>query len=121
MILHTMFYEDEIRRADEYRADASAVNPKELELATRLIGALAAPFEPAKYKDTYREKLNQLIDAKVAGDESYEAPKPKAADVVNIMDALQRSLSLTEPASDKRKPAAVEVEQKQTRKVRKKG
>jgi DNA end-binding protein Ku len=121
MILHTMFYEDEIRRTDEYRVDISAVNPRELELATRLISALAAPFDPTKYKDTYREKLDRLIAAKVAGDESYEAPKPKAADVVNIMDALQRSLSMAEPKAGARKPAAVQVEQKQTRKVRKKG
>jgi DNA end-binding protein Ku len=113
MLLHTMFYEDEIRRDDEYRAETSAVNQKELELATRLIEALASPFEPAKYKDTYREKLNELIASKISVDEIHETPAPKAAPVVNIVDALQRSLSMT------RKPAAsAESAQKPARKVR---
>ena len=70
MVLHTMFYEDEIRRADEYRADVESVNLKELELATRLIDALAVPFDAAKYKDSYREKLKEYIgavDPRVAG------------------------------------------------------
>ena len=121
MILHTMYYEDEIRRDDEYRADASAVNPKELELATRLISALAAPFDPSKYKDTYREKLNSLIAARIAGDESYGSPKPKTAGVVNILEALQRSLSMAEPKPATRKPAAAEVADKRPARSRKKG
>jgi DNA end-binding protein Ku len=121
MILHTMYYEDEIRRNDEFRTDTSVVNPKELELATRLISALAAPFDPLKYKDTYREKLNQLIAAKIAGDESYESPKPKTADVVNILEALQRSLSMADPKPGARKPAAAEFADKRTTRSRKKG
>lgn len=104
MILHTMFYEDEIRRDDEYRADTASVVPKELDLATRLIESLAAPFEPGKYKDTYRERLQQLIDAKLAGEETVEAPAPKPAAVINILDALERSLAM----SPGRKPAASE-------------
>lgn len=104
MILHTMFYEDEIRRQDEYRADTSGVVDKELELATRLIESLQAPFEPAKYKDTYREKLQALIESKLEGRETVEAPAPKPAAVINILDALERSLAL----SPGRKPPATE-------------
>ena len=104
MVLHTMFYEDEIRRDDEYRADTSSVAAKELELAKRLIEALASPFEPGKYKDTYREKLNELIAAKMSGEETHEVAAPKAASVINIMEALEKSLSMTE-----RKPPAAET------------
>jgi DNA end-binding protein Ku len=113
MVLHTMFYGDEIRRDDEYRADTSAVAAKELELAKRLIEALASPFDPGKYKDSYREKLNELIAAKVSGEQTYEAPEPRAASVVNILDALQQSLSKIE-----RKPPAAEGSAKRVRKAR---
>jgi DNA end-binding protein Ku len=92
-VLHTMFYESEIRRDDEYRTDISNVNQKELDLALLLIRNLAAPFEPAKYRDTYREKLDALIHSKIAGEETIEAPAPKPAAVVNILEALQRSLA----------------------------
>jgi DNA end-binding protein Ku len=104
IVLHTMFYETEIRRDDEYRADLSAVNQKELDLALLLIRNLEAPFEPSKYRDTYREKLDALIQSKIAGEETIEAPAPKPAPVVNILEALQRSLAVA-PA---RKPPVAE-------------
>src|SRR4051812_9958778 len=53
LLLHTMYYEDEVRRIEEFRTDTSLVKDKELELATSLIQSLSAEFEPAKYKDTY--------------------------------------------------------------------
>jgi len=104
IILHTMFYESEIREQDEYHAETSAVNPRELDLALLLVKTLQAPFEPGKYHDTYREKLDALIEAKMAGQETVTAPAPKQAPVVNILEALQRSLE----ASAGRKPPAVE-------------
>jgi DNA end-binding protein Ku len=104
IILHTMFYENEVHRDDEYRADMGIVAEKELELAKLLIENLAAPFDPAKYRDTYREKLEALIEAKLEGREVIEAPAPKPAAVVNILDALQRSLQ----ATPTKKPVASE-------------
>jgi DNA end-binding protein Ku len=114
MMLHTMFYEDEIRRNDEYRADTAAVAGKELDLAKRLVEALASPFQPAKFKDTYREKLNELISAKIAGEDTYEAPAPKPRSVINILDALQKSLSMTA----ERKPPAAEHSPGRVKKAR---
>ena len=105
MILHMMYYENEVHRDDEYRTSIDAVSDKELKLAAMLIENLAAPFEPEKYHDTYREKLNQLIEARVAGQETVEAPTPqKNAPVLNILEALQRSLAQTP-----KKPAAAEA------------
>lgn len=106
MILHTMFYETEIRREDEYRTDVGAVAAKELDLALLLIRNLAAPFEPAKYRDTYREKLDALIESRIAGQDTVEAPAPKPAAVVNILEALQRSL---ESAAGRKPPAKEET------------
>jgi len=74
VIAHTLYYADEIRKADEYRADTTLVTKKERELALTLIQSMAAKFEPEKLKDTYREKLKELIAAKVAGDEVAPAP-----------------------------------------------
>ena len=92
IVLHTMFYETEIRREDEHRSQAAEVSDKELELALLLVNNLAAPFDASKYRDSYREKLQALIAAKLEGLPSSERDAPARAPVVNILDALQRSL-----------------------------
>jgi DNA end-binding protein Ku len=100
IVLHTMFYETEIRRQDEYRTDTSGVNDRELQLALMLVESLAASFEPSKYRDSYKEKLDELIAAKIAGEETVEPPAPKAKPAGDILAALERSLALA------RKPVA---------------
>jgi len=112
IVLHTMYYENEIRREDEYHADTSKVSSKELELASLLIRNLEAPFQPEKYRDSYREKLDALIQAKIEGSEVVEPSAPKNAPVVNILEALQRSL---ESAAGNRKPPATAEEKPQPR------
>src|SRR6266404_2713398 len=59
VLLHTMYYSHEIRKVDEFRTELSLVKEKELALATNLIEALAAAFDPEKYKDDYRENILQ--------------------------------------------------------------
>ncbi len=107
LIAHTMFYSTEVRADEEYRADASAVTQKELDLAQMLIHSLAAPFEPAKYHDTYREKVESIVARKVAGQPAASVEKPlRASSVVDITEALQKSLAaLKKPAtSEQRAP-----------------
>ena len=60
IVTHTMFYPDEVRTIQEFRTDVSLVTPKEMGLAKMLIDTLAEPFEPSKFKDAYRERLNAL-------------------------------------------------------------
>jgi DNA end-binding protein Ku len=109
IVLHTMFYETEIRRDDEYRTDTSNVNERELQLALMLVESLAAPFEPAKYRDSYKEKLDELIAAKIAGEETVEAPAPKAKPAADILAALERSLALArKPVASAPAPEAAE-------------
>src|SRR4051812_866244 len=74
ILMHTMYYRDEIRLVDEFRTDTSQVKPAELELAKTLINSLAASFEPEKYSDGYRENLKQLIQNKINGQEIVEPP-----------------------------------------------
>ena len=96
IVLHTMFYESEIRREEEHRPDLSQVAQKELDLAVMLINSLANPFDSSKYRDSYRDKLEALIANKLAGKLAAEKERARPAPVVNILDALQRSLQCRE-------------------------
>ncbi len=94
LLAHTMFFTSEVRADEEYRANVNVVAEKELDLAQMLIRSLAAPFEPEKYRDTYRERLESVIANKVQG-QPVTVPEPaqKPAEVVDIADALRRSLA----------------------------
>ena len=111
ILLHTMYYQDEIRQVDEFRTDTNLVKEKELDLANLLISSLEADFEPQKYHDTYRQNLQKLIEAKIEGKKVVATPEPHVAPVIDIMEALKRSLA------EKRKPAqaATEPEQQEIR------
>ena len=109
MLAHTMFYATEVRSSDEHRADTNAVTDKELNLARTLVDSLAGPFEPEKYRDSYRERLEALIAAKVQGQEASPVETPKAnGRVVDLSEALRKSLAnLKKPAASEgqaRKP-----------------
>ena len=101
ILSHTMFYQDEIRQVDEFRTDTSLVKDKELAMAKMLISSLEAEFEPQKYHDNYRANLQQMIEAKVAGQNVVATPETHVAPVIDIMEALKKSLA------EKRKPASV--------------
>jgi DNA end-binding protein Ku len=122
MTLHTMFYTNEIREVAEYGKRTPAAEPKEAEkkLATQLIESLAAKFEPEKYKDQYQEGMKALIEAKQAGQEVAEVPRAKMALVIDLMEALKKSIAEKEkPAASKKPPvravpAASAREERQT-------
>ncbi len=101
ILSHTMYYQDEIRQVEEFRTDTSLVKEKELEMAKMLISSLEADFEPQKYHDEYRDNLQRMIEAKIEGKKVVEAPVEHVAPVIDIMEALKRSLA------EKRKPAQV--------------
>jgi len=103
VLLHTMYFSHEIRKVDEFRTDLSLVKEKELALAQSLVEALAAEFEPDKYKDSYRENLLQMIESKKEGKEIVATPEPRQEKVVDILEALKASLAVA------KKPAASAV------------
>lgn len=107
IVAHTMFYTNEIRSTEEFRTDTSLVAQKELDLALMLIHSLEAAFEPEKFHDKYREKLEELINAKIGGKRTVEAPAaPKKAEVIDILAALQDSLKMAKkPVSKEARPA----------------
>jgi DNA end-binding protein Ku len=100
VLMHTMYFSHEIRKVDEFRTDLTLVKEKELALATSLLDALAATFEPDKYHDEYRNNLLRMIEAKKAGQEIVATPEPQQAKVIDIMEALKASLAAA------KKPAA---------------
>jgi DNA end-binding protein Ku len=101
LVLHTLYYPDEVRAADEFRADTCEPAARELELACLLVDALAARFEPGKYHDRYRERLRAVIEAKVRGQElETGAAEPPAGRVMDILAALQASLARSNQPRD---------------------
>jgi len=97
MVLHTMYYADEVRRSDEFRTDAANLKEKELALAKMLVESLAGDFEPEKYHDTYRDNLRRMIEAKIEGNKVVETPETHIAPVIDIMEALKKSLEMRKP------------------------
>jgi DNA end-binding protein Ku len=102
LLMHTMYYANEVRRVEEFRTDTGLVKDQELKLAEMLVESLAAPFEPQKYHDTYMDNLQALIDAKIKGQEVVTPPAAEPAKVIDIMQALKQSL-----AAAKKPPASV--------------
>ena len=102
IIAHTMFYPDEVRAMDEFRTDTSQLNPRELALARQLVESMATRFEPEKFRDTFRDRLKEIIAAKMEGRQVSAQPavSREASKVIDIMQALQDSLNAV------KKPAA---------------
>jgi DNA end-binding protein Ku len=101
ILSHTMYYQDEIRQVEEFRTDTSLVKEKELAMAKMLISSLEENFEPQKYHDSYRDNLKKMIEDKIEGRKVVETPSEHFAPVIDIMEALKKSLA------EKRKPAMV--------------
>ena len=96
--LETMRYADEVvPRTELGLPEEVHVDPKELDLAEQLIQALDREFDPSRYKDEYRERLTELIERKKEGEEivTQEPAKTKKGEVINLMDALKKSLEQT--------------------------
>jgi DNA end-binding protein Ku len=100
MTLHTMFYSNEIRAAESVPTDKVELKDQEKKLAQQLIESLAAPFEPQKYRDEYQENVKAMIAAKLKGQEVTEVAHPHMAPVIDLMEALKKSLA------EKQAPAA---------------
>src|SRR5438067_9625704 len=75
IMLHTMYYQDELSRIEQLAPPDLEVKEAELKVAQQLIRALEAKFEPRKYHDTFEENLKQLIQARLEGKEVSEVEK----------------------------------------------
>ena len=114
MMGYTMRYQEELRKPEEYFRDIKQVEVDEdsLELAQSLIKKRSARFDPSKFTDTYEVALKELVEAKLKHlPVPKEEPAPHRAKVINLMDALRKSVQGTEAAAatGKKKPPARET------------
>jgi DNA end-binding protein Ku len=107
LVLHTMHFADEVRSFGEIgRGEDVKVKEGELQLAVKLIDELATErFVPEKYRDEYRLRVLDLINTKVEGKEVVPVgPQVQRAQVIDLMEALKKSLEKRVPRE--KKPAA---------------
>lgn len=105
LTLHTMFYSNEIRQVAEYgQTDKIELKEQEKKLAQQLIESLAATFEPEKYHDGYHQSLRAMIDAKLKGQEVAAVPHAQLAPVIDLMEALKKSLAEKQANAVKKPP-----------------
>ncbi|WP_405141566.1 Ku protein [Sphaerisporangium sp. NBC_01403] len=123
-VLETMLWPDEVRDPGfAFQDEDVEVRPQELQMAESLIETMAGEFDPTEYHDAYREALQQVIEAKVAGKELVRPEAPEqAGPAVDLMAALRASVDAAKreregarekaPASAaaKKKPAAKSAE-----------
>jgi DNA end-binding protein Ku len=119
LIMYTLRHASEIRSMDtidELTDVPEQVKPQEVALARQVMGTFEGELDFATYRDEYQEGLREIIDAKVAGRE-FVAPEVEAPPkVVNLMDALRRSLDSI--SATKKKPVAVQAAPKAVQKKR---
>ena len=109
LVMYTLHHAAEIRtidQIDELREVRGKVNPAEMKLARQVVESFEGELNLADYKDEYQEGLRQIIEAKVAGEEIVAPAEEAPPKVVDLMEALRRSLD--QVSSGKKKTAKVE-------------
>ena len=113
LILQELLYADEVRSLSEVPLPDGQAREAEVKLAKQLIDQIATEtFEPSKYRDEVRERIQADIDRKVQGhDISESAPAPEPARIIDLMAALKASLGKGAAAAGKAEPAAEAAEE----------
>jgi DNA end-binding protein Ku len=104
LMLHTMFFSDEVRSFGEIdKGEGAKIRDGEMDLAQQLIDGLSNDdFNPETYEDSYRMRVLHLIESKVEGKEiTVAAPEVARAQVIDLMDALKESLARRVPSEKK--------------------
>jgi len=131
LLVNTLRFADEIRSADDMGVDApkakgAGLAAKEISMAEKLIEGMTGPWEPKKYRDTYREDLMKRINEKVRNKETHTLTEPekeakprKTAEVIDLMEVLKQSLAKggkgSGRAGPRRAPARYHAKRKSAR------
>jgi DNA end-binding protein Ku len=112
MLLSTLYWPDEIRALGELDLpdEEPEVKPAEKKMAAQLIDAMTGEFDPAQYRDEYREALMQVIESKIEGRETVEVEAPEEpTKLADLMAALQASVNAATTARQEKagKPVSV--------------
>lgn len=100
LILHEAYYADEVRSFDDIETGGDfEFKPIELELANKLIEQLdQSSFEPSRFRDTWADKVKDAVEKKVAGEEVQAAPEAPKAQIIDLLEALKRSVAQVQDA-----------------------
>jgi DNA end-binding protein Ku len=110
LVMYTLHHDAEIRSIDqieELNSVPSKVKPEEMKLAKQVIQTFHGELDLKDYKDEYREGLREIINAKVAGEEVVAPEVQEPPKVVDLMEALRRSLDSV--SKEKKKPAKADI------------
>jgi DNA end-binding protein Ku len=110
LVMYTLHHDAEIRSIDEIEelnSVPSKVKPEEMKLAKQVIATFDAELNLKEYKDEYREGLRKIIDAKISGEDVVAPEVAEPPRVVDLMEALKRSLDAV--SKEKKKPAKAEI------------
>jgi DNA end-binding protein Ku len=105
LLLETMYYADEVRRPEQVDGKQGLRKP-EVEMAKSLVENLSDSFDPAKYDDTYRKELLELLRAKAEGAPLPEPQAEEGGEVVDLMAALRESVEKTQKKGSKSRKRA---------------
>ena len=111
LLLSTLHWPDEIRSVADLALPESDVEikPAERAMAEQLIAAMTGEFDPAAYHDEYREALLQVIEAKAAGAEIAEPVAAPAAQLTDLMAALEASVAAAKASRAERTPEPEQI------------
>ncbi len=101
LVLHTLYYPAEVREIAEYgRDEQMTLQTQEVALAEQFMTQLTGGFQPEAFKDEYEERVMKLIESKGAGrtQPADAAPRKHLAPVINLMDALKKSIEAKQAA-----------------------
>jgi DNA end-binding protein Ku len=120
LTVHTMYFRNEVREVQGYGEKDQQVKlkPQEIKLAEQLVESLSVDFRPERYHDSFQENLKTLIDAKLKGETIVEERPAKRAPVIDIMEALKRSLQQSEMRKEMKPPTRVAVSGKREKRRR---
>jgi DNA end-binding protein Ku len=110
LVMYTLHHDAEIRSIDQIEELSSVpakVKPEEMKLAKQVISTFESELDLKEYKDEYREGLRRIIDAKIAGEEVVAPEVAEPPRVVDLMEALRRSLDSV--SKERKKPAKAEL------------
>jgi len=116
-VIHTLLWPDEIRDPDFPVLDKEVeIKPAELKMAGQVVESMADDFDPDRYHDTYQEQLQELVDAKLEGEEAFtveEQPTEldETEDVSDLLAKLEASVKAR--SSAKKEPANKEPAKKE--------
>ena len=100
MLVNTLYFHSEVQKLPEI--SKQKISKQELDLAKNLINQMSGNFEPEKYKDEYHIRLKKAIKRKISGNEIVQSTdKKEPVKIINLMEALQKSLQTDTPKKRK--------------------